>query len=252
MNITIQNKIYDVDLLAVDKDGTLINFEEAWTGLIKDWIGRMITVTENDDIIRDRIALHHDLCRTLGYDPQLGKMNPDGLAAVASVNSTQTAASVVLHQHGYLWPTAEDIVRQTRLDGFELTAETIQPVGDVRGSMARLHQAGMRIAVITNDDRPATLKTLAQMELSNYVELLACGDDPWPSKPDPAGLFQIAKQTGIPVERIMMIGDTISDMMTGQNAGTVANVAVTGGGGNPAVLGQYADAVINSLDDILI
>ena len=251
MFIQIKDQSYDIDLIAIDKDGTLINFEEAWAGILRNWIAKL-TANASPDIVADLEALHHDLCRTIGYDPIKQYINPDGLAAVTTVAKINTAAAVVLHQHGYLWPRAEQLVSNTSVDHFELTADMILPVGNVAESIKRFKQHGIKIAVATNDDRQVTLDTLPFLGIADQVDLLSCGDDPWPNKPDPASLYHIAAETGIPVERMLMVGDTASDMMTGRAAGVAASVGITGGGGQAAVLAQHADIVIDSIDDIKI
>ena len=249
MLVQILDQTYDIDLIAIDKDGTLINFEQAWTGLLRDWLQRLMTHSAVADL-PDRDKIYQSLCHTIGYDQENDHINPDGLAAVTTVAKIHTAAAVVFHQHGLLWPTAEQVISETAVDDFELTTDMLQPVGNVKETLTRFKQHGLKVVVATNDDRRITVETIKLLGIADQVDMLACGDDPWPNKPDPAGLYHVAKETGIPTARMLMVGDTASDMMTGRSAGVAASVGITGGGGNTAVLNQHADIVIDTIEQI--
>jgi phosphoglycolate phosphatase len=131
------------------------------------------------------------------------------------------------------------------------TADLVKPLGDVAGLFRRLADAGIRIAIVTSDDRAATLATLPVLGIEPYIAGMVCGDDPVANKPAPDALLRLARELDVPPSRMMMVGDTIGDMMMGGAAGT-CRLAVLSGAGTAADLAPHADAVLDSITEIRV
>jgi phosphoglycolate phosphatase-like HAD superfamily hydrolase len=126
----------------------------------------------------------------------------------------------------------------------------IRPKGDVAGMMRKLTQAQIRIAIVTSDDRHMTETTLELLGVVDMIELIICGDDPLPNKPSPEALWQISAQLGIETKRIMVVGDTLSDMEFARNAGAAFRIGIAPAARGINLLTSYADGIIASVDDI--
>jgi len=85
-----------------------------------------------------------------------------------------------------------------------------------------------------------------------YVAGMVCGDDPVANKPAPDALLRLSRDCGVPLARIMMVGDTIGDMMMGGSAGVGCRVAVLSGAAGAEALTPHADAVLRSIDEIRV
>jgi HAD superfamily hydrolase (TIGR01509 family) len=104
------------------------------------------------------------------------------------------------------------------------TKETVLPIGDVKRLWATLRERhGVRIAVCTSDDREATIEQLSLLGLK--PDVIVCGDDRLSSKPSPEPIWQVCHELDTDPSRCIMIGDTVSDVHAGLNAGC-AKVAV--------------------------
>ncbi|MBP0651507.1 HAD family hydrolase, partial [Mycobacterium tuberculosis] len=68
------------------------------------------------------------------------------------------------------------------------TPDELAPVGDVAGLFGRLTAAGMKLGIVTTDDRAGAAATADRFGWSSSLVGLSCGDDPWPAKPDPTAL----------------------------------------------------------------
>jgi phosphoglycolate phosphatase len=77
------------------------------------------------------------------------------------------------------------------------------------------------------------------------------GGDSLPSKkPDPSGLRELIRATGLPDAATLMVGDSDIDVATGRNGG-VATCGVTWGFNGAAVRSSGADAVVDTPAELL-
>jgi phosphoglycolate phosphatase len=237
---------FDAELVAFDKDGTLIDFEFMWGRLARAWVERLAVGSDVD-------TLRAELYRSLGYDPQLRRTEPQSPLAIATTGQLQTIAASVLYRFGIPWTEAEDRVRLAFGIGEELPlASLIRPTGDVVRLFERLRGAGVRLAVVTTDHRAETEETLRLMEIAHLVDLLVCGDDGLPSKPAPDMLLAACQGQGVEPGRSAVVGDTMGDILMAQRAGAGLTVAVLTGAGDEAGLRSHADVVLQSIDEIEI
>ncbi len=249
MAFTIQvngRSFFSIQLIAFDKDGTLVNFHHLWGQRTRQWVEAMVAEVSGDE------GLRMDLYRTLGFSAAANRVVPDGPVAVASNPKIYGVAAAVLYQRGLSWHYAEDVAYRSGSVTFGSlpTADLIQPLGDVKNTFKKLHNKGICIAIITSDDRAATEATLPLLGIGDFVDVLICGDDPLPNKPDPTAWQQVAQQVGISPAQMLMVGDTESDMLFGRNGSVAGCLAVIGGAGVEAVLHQKADVLLTSIDEI--
>ena len=115
------------------------------------------------------------------------------------------------------------------------------------GADGRLQAHGVKIAVSTSDDRRATEAALRLLSLADLVDDIVCGDDPVPNKPSPEQLRHLARTMNVAVERMVMVGDSVTDMRTGRNAGVACCLGVLSGTGNRAGLADYAHHIADTL-----
>jgi len=238
----------DVDLVAFDKDGTLIDFYHLW--------GRKARLAV-EAVVAD-VGAEADLAarlyRSIGYDPASGLAAADGPLAISSMPKLYTICAVVLYQHGLNWHHAEAVARRAFAAalGAIPTADLVKPLGQIQRLFRKLTEAGARVAIVTGDDRDATQATMALMGLDGYVSALVCGNDPIPNKPAPDALLHLGRHFGVAPGRIAMVGDTVGDLSTGTAAGAGCRIGVLSGAGRQDELAPHADALIANVDDIRV
>ena len=237
---------FDADLVAFDKDGTLIDFEFMWGRMATAWVEHLVEGGQSE-------SLQRDLYRSLGFDPDRQRTEPESPLAIATTAQLQTIAAATLYRHGVPWPEAEDRARLAFDTGSDLPLSSlIRATGDVAGLLGHLRESGVRVAVITTDDRAATVETLRILGIAHLVELLVCGDDGLPSKPAPDMLLAVFGRSGVEPACTVVVGDTLGDLLMAQRAGAGLRVAVLTGPGDPAKLAQQADVVLKSIDEIRV
>lgn len=97
------------------------------------------------------------------------------------------------------------------------------------GAMAALSAlAHYPLGVCTNKPRRTSLAVLEGLGLSNRFGSLVAGDDLPQRKPHPSMLLEAARQLGVPIANVVMVGDGPQDVESGRAAGAFT-VGVRGG-----------------------
>ena len=117
----------------------------------------------------------------------------------------------------------------------------------VREALAELD--GRKMAVLTNKPVNFSRKMLAGLGLAERFVQIYGGNSFENKKPDPSGLNRLMEETQVPSSRTMMIGDSVSDVMTGRNAGAWT-CGVNYGFGAPTLDEVPPDIRINDLRDL--
>jgi phosphoglycolate phosphatase len=73
--------------------------------------------------------------------------------------------------------------------------------------------------VLTNKPQAATDKLISGLRLREYFRDIIGGDTPLGRKPDPRGLIELARRSGVPIASTTLIGDSPVDLATARNAG---------------------------------
>ena len=239
---------FDAELVAFDKDGTLIRFDAMWIRLAVAWVEYLLRGTGIE--IK---GLGREIYQALGYDATGGVADPDGPLAIATTGQLQTIVAVMLYRSGLTWPAAEDKAREAFQAAAQIPlSDLIEPAGHVRSLFAGLQEAGVRVAVVTTDHRAETEETLHILDVRHLVDHLVCGDDGIAVKPAPDMLLAACRRLGVRPERTAVVGDTMGDLLMGQRAGAGFRAAVLTGAGARELLSPHADTVLGSIDEISV
>ena len=123
-----------------------------------------------------------------------------------------------------------------------LLTHTTRPFDGVREALERLSTAGWPMAVVTNKPLAFTLPLLAELDLARYFPVVVGGDTLTEKKPHPAPLHHAAGLLGVTPAEMLMIGDSVNDVLSARAAGCPVWVVSFGYAGDPVAL--KADRVI--------
>lgn len=247
--LRIDGTLLDPRLVVFDKDGTLIAFDKLW----HTWFARFMDAL-NAEAPMDAATIQ-GIADTLGYDPTTDAWDPLGPLTLAPTRDIVLLTAGQLYHHQRRgWDEAlaltekAEISARTHLDLDDL----IEPVGDVRGTLERLQEAGITLAVATTDNRVPTEQTLSRLGLLPFFAALVCGDDGLPNKPAPDMALEVCQQVNIAPAQAAMVGDTIADMHMARHAGYGWAIGVTSGALSGEVLAAHADVVVPDVNAIQV
>jgi phosphoglycolate phosphatase-like HAD superfamily hydrolase len=246
----IQVKVGEVAIktccVVYDKDGTLVDFNSVWGPLMVHSANALLAATDlGDDFV-------HHLYRAVGYDPKTNRTLGQGPLATAPLDQLVIVVATAMFQSGITWDKALEFANTYLLPlmAAQPTAKEIAPRGDVLSSLQALQQHGCRLGVATTDNRESTHLMLRHLGIQDCLSQVICCNDPGPVKPDPKVLVSIARTQKIPVSQLIMVGDTVSDMVMSRRAGAGLSVGITGGAGTHDELAAHADVLIDDISEI--
>jgi HAD superfamily hydrolase (TIGR01549 family) len=75
------------------------------------------------------------------------------------------------------------------------------------------------IGIFTGKGRESSMITLTKLGIDTYFDLIVTGDDVVNHKPSPEGILKFVDKFKLNKERVLMIGDSVSDVEAAREAG---------------------------------
>lgn len=132
----------------------------------------------------------------------------------------------------------------------QVCLDQTRPYPGIEEMLARL-SASYPMALLSNKGEELSRIVLQGLGLDRYFREVLGGDSLPTRKPDPAGLRLLAGRLGIPVERVMLVGDTRIDAETARNAGCLFALVEWGFPGIDAPRADLRVARAEELADLL-
>ena len=206
------------DGIIFDKDGTLMDFDAFWVSLSEAALREVLSAY-------DRVHLLGAALRAFGV--QDGVADRDGMLCKGTYAQMGEAVCQILRESGCECENGQ-VTRQA-IDAYEKHAEAgkVVPVcDDLRGELLRLKAAGVRMAVVTTDNAVLTEGCLRKLNILDLFDEIYTDDGATPVKPDPYCAAAFREKYGL--KHMMMVGDTLTDVLFARNAGIgVIGVAKT-------------------------
>ena len=233
-------KNFRAEAIIFDKDGTLIDFDAMWGGWVVYLAEQIAAISE--------LQVREALCLAMGFDQKSGKVLAQGKLASRPMYQLYQLTIDVVQTFGLSPSEAECIVEKAWCipDPVSLA----KPLTDLRRLFSNLRDHGIQIAIATADDRSSTQAMLQAFDIEEYVAAMVCADDGIPSKPAPDMVLTMCERLQIDPSRVMVIGDTASDLKMARAAGAGLTVGVLSGVSSTKDLTSYADLLIESIDEL--
>jgi phosphoglycolate phosphatase-like HAD superfamily hydrolase len=230
-----------IDLVVFDKDGTLIDFDVMWAG----WTIGLAASLE----AACGAPISDPLYAAFGFRAEAGRAERDSPLGSHSMAELRALAVDVLVGAGRSPADAARIVAEAwhAPDPVGLAV----PLADLGVLFRALRADGCLIAVATGDDRGPTIATLQAVGVASLVDAIACPDDGHATKPDPGMFAHLCASLGVAPARAAMIGDSTVDLAMARAAGAGLIVGVLSGVGSREELEPLADAIVDSVADLV-
>ncbi|WP_028454852.1 phosphoglycolate phosphatase [Chitinilyticum litopenaei] len=112
-----------------------------------------------------------------------------------------------------------------------------------------LHERGVPLAIVTNKPERFTLPLLREMGVFEHFDVIVGGDTASDKKPAAAPILLAAEKLGVPVDQLLMVGDSQNDILAARAAGCPVVAVSYGYGEDAGALG--ADSVIHDFRELL-
>jgi phosphoglycolate phosphatase len=233
--------VFDVDAVAFDKDGTLIDLDAAWGPAALAWV---MTGAAGDTALEESLSLE------LGLDLATGHLVAGGLFAVGTVGQLYETTIRALSEHG----ASEADARASSDRAREMSAlagekGNLLALGDVTGTFRSLHEAGLQLAIVSSDDRSTVDSAIEALSIGSLLGAVVTGDEGLDAKPAPDMLFEAADRLGVEPVRLLYVGDSWVDAEAARAAGTAGVVLV---GEQPLETSRLATVVVPRVDSLVV
>lgn len=219
-----------------DKDGTLIDFNRSWFGII---LGLARRSAEDDE---DRAR---DLAAQVGYD--WGEQRFIGGSVVAA----GTMAELVTLWHPELDAAAlSQRIADYDLFAVEQGARSAVAIGGLGTTLSTLQDQGFTLGIATNDSEAGARATAAALGVTSRFDSIIGYDSVAQPKPFPDQLHLFAEHTGLDAKAIAMVGDNLHDLEMAHAAGAGLAIGVLSGNSTREELEGRAHLIIDSIADL--
>ena len=129
---------------------------------------------------------------------------------------------------------------------------TVRTVDGTRETFDWCKENRTKIALATGFDRRLSEVLIQKLQLQDDIDTIVCTDDVKRGRPAPYLIFHAMENTEIEsVSEVAAVGDTVSDLKAGFNAGVRWNVAVLSGAHSQDELEEQPHtAIIDSIADL--
>ena len=230
------------DAIIFDKDGTLIDFDAFWVpvsvGAVEIILERLgIDKTPTDEIleafgVRDGItSIEGVLCK--GTYEQMGRITHAILTGYGCVRTADEVIALLIEAYnesadkGQIKPTSPQLAQ----------------------TLTELKAQNKKLAVVTTDNREITLKCLKALGIDGMFDAIYTDDGVMPTKPDPFCVYDFCERFGLERSRVIMVGDTMTDVKFAKNAG-ICSVGLAKADINRDILIGNADTVISEISEL--
>ena len=158
-------------------------------------------------------------------------------------------------------PTEDVILKELCGDRYEEARKDYYKFYSDNHSMAELYP-GMKeileylknknypLGIFTGKGRAASMITLKELGVDHYFDLIVTGDDVKNHKPSSEGILKYVNHFGLKKEKVLMIGDSVSDVMASKEARIKVASALWDSYAKEKVQALESDFYFNSVEEL--
>lgn len=246
--LKLRDQEFEVEAIVFDKDGLLFDSQHFWKHLalmrmeclsrisgfpMREWLNLFGVEYEDDQVVR---------------------VDPYGIFAVATPQEEAiVTASLIRSSTSAQWGDCRRMAVSAFHDAdreFNLL-QALLPKKGFPDIFHRLREQGITYGIATSDELHRTRDSIDSFDSYEALRFAITPVDVKRGKPSPDMLLLASKLVSVPLDKIMMIGDSVVDVQMAREAGCIG-VGIPDDDEMSRKMESYADCIIDSLDEIEI
>lgn len=237
-----------VELAIFDKDGTLVEIYNYWAKMIEMRVNLARDILGFGPVVAEKVTY------AMGVDTARGRLREEGPVGLRKREVVMRAMAGKLAENGFFVTEelCEEIFAQVDVMSRGRLKELIRPVDGMYGLIESLRRGGCKVAVATTDKTHRARLVIEHLGILAEVDSIVGEDRVKSPKPSPEMVELILEETSTDRRRAIMIGDAVTDMEMGVNAGLLASVGVLSGLTSRKELVARTSYVVRDISEIKV
>lgn len=197
-----------------DKDGTIMDVASYWVSLssqVAEYVLKeLIGITDEN--------IHREMMKEIGVDDK-GEIIDEGLIIAGTNYEISVVWHNVMRKNGYnLDKEVIDFMEKSFIK-FCGCGEVVPTTDKLIEIFKKLKKIGYNIGIATSDEYDSAVFCIDKLGISHLVDDIFSADLVENPKPSSDTMNLVYKRWKIPAKDIIMIGDSVGDMMFAKNSG---------------------------------
>ncbi len=220
-----ENIINDIELVIFDKDGTLVDLYNYWANMINF---RVISAQKILGFDENRT---NDIMYAMGVDVAKGRLRSEGPVGIKKREIVMQAMMDSLAEIGFsdTYDTCFQIFKEVDELSVNHLKEIVKPISGMHELINSLYDKDCKIAIATTDKTARADLMADYLGMSDKVNMVVGEDLVANCKPHADMANLILKELSVDKENTVIVGDAITDIEMGLNAGLKASIGVCSG-----------------------
>ena len=231
----------DFKAIVFDKDGTLIDFNPTWLPIYRH---AALVFADNDAELADALLGEH------GYNHETERFLGGSLLAAGNNHDIANAWSAQLPED-FSDEQLEEFAQRLNQIFQRMGAESAAAVPDLKPTIRRLKEAGLKLGVATSDSYDGIHNTLQSFDILPHFDFLCGYDSGHGVKPEAGMVLAFCEALALKPIQTIVVGDNKHDIEMGRNAGAGLCVGVLTGTSTRDELESIADVVYDNISGLL-
>jgi len=243
-----ENIIDSIELVIFDKDGTLIDLYNYWANMISFRVESAQKKLGFDE------SRNKDIMYAMGVDVENGRVRSEGPVGLKKREIVMQAMMDSLADIGFsdTYDTCFQIFKEVDEQSVNHLNDIIKPVHGMHELINSLYEKDCKIAIATTDKIARADLAADFLGISDSVNMVVGEDMVANCKPHPDMANLILEELSVDKENTVIVGDAITDIEMGLNAGLKASIGVCSGLTSARKLEEKTKFVIEDISRIRV
>ena len=226
VNLSVNgNPIDNVRLIIFDKDGTLMDLYSYWSNMVAFRV----------DMAQEKLGFNErhkkDIMYAMGVDHDNGRLRSEGPVGLKKREIVLQAMADAIGKIGFenMQDLCQEVFKEVDILSIKRFSDIVRPVNNMHHMIDTLKKKKCKIAVATTDKTERAELAMKHLGVLNKIDAIIGDDMVKNSKPFPDMVNLILNKLRVENKNAVMVGDAITDVEMGINAGLLASIGVCSG-----------------------